>query len=488
MIKISKGFAFFTIIAFSMAISSCVQDDDFSVPEGLGTEENKALEALLSSGAIEISMVDLKTKYTSNNNGPVLIDTDVYIKAYVSSSDKNGNFFKELFLQNAAENPSAGIKVIVNQVESYNQYNMGREVYIKLNGLYVGEERVGNGVVTIGGSTETNQFGTTVERLTENQRAQNMFRSENTLDLVPLKLNLSQVNSTHIGIYTEFSGVEFSNNLEGKRYFDPAQDFDTLRLMQSCTGSIGYSNFNLETSSFAAFKDHLLPIGNGTVRGVIARTFDGSKLVVALNDISDITMTGPRCSPVSIEDFSIILNEDFESMPTNKVISGNGWTSYAEVGTLNWKIATTTDIGNPGPGNKIAAMKAYNSGTPVNIAWLITPPINLNALDKAYANFISSNSSEDGSELELLISSNWDGTADQVTSATWKVLPATIVSDDVFYQDWVDSGLIDLSPYSGTIYIAFKYIGGDNSGNTNPINGTIDGTFEVDNFKILDRD
>lgn len=487
MIKINKGFAFFIIIAFSMVVSSCVQNDDFTVPEGLGIEENKGLETLLNSPAIEISMVDLKAKYTSNNNGPVLIDTDIYIKGYVSSSDKNGNFFKELFLQNAAENPSAGIKVILNQVESYNQYNVGREIFIKLKGLYLGEERVGNGVVTIGGSTETNQFGTTVERLTENQRAQNMFRSENTLDLLPLKLNLSQVNSTHIGIYTELSGVEFANNLEGKRYFDPAQDFDTLRLLQSCIGSIGYSNFNLETSSFAAFKDHLLPTGNGTVKGVLTRTFDGSKLVIALNAISDITMTDSRCSPVSIDDFSIVLKEDFETMPTNKDINGNGWTSYAEEGTLNWKIATTTDTGNPGPGNKIAAMKAYNSGTPVNIAWLITPPINLNTLERAYANLISSNSAEDGSELVLMISSNWNGNVNQVTSATWTVLPGTIVSDDVFYQDWVDSGLIDLSSYSGTIYIAFKYIGGDNSGNTNPINGTIDGAFEIDNFKILDR-
>ena len=32
----------------SVAIVSCVQDDDFSVPESVGTEENKALTDLLS--------------------------------------------------------------------------------------------------------------------------------------------------------------------------------------------------------------------------------------------------------------------------------------------------------------------------------------------------------------------------------------------------------------------------------------------------------
>ena len=183
-------------------------------------------------------------------------------------------------------------------------------------------------------------------------------------------------------------------------------------------------------------------------------------------------------TPLDINDFSVVFEEDFESMPTNTTISSNGWTAYAEEGFYNWRALTTSDSGNPGPGNIIASMGAYNSGSDSNIAWLISPGINLDAQGNEILNFQTSNSFSDNSELEVLISTDWDGTEAGVTTATWSVLPATIVADSVYYQDWVDSGAVDLSTYSGTGYIAFKYSGGDNSNNE-------DGTYELDNFKIL---
>jgi hypothetical protein len=41
----------------------------------------------------------------------------------------------------------------------------------------------------------------------------------------------------------------------------------------------------------------------------------------------------------------------------------------------------------------------------------------------------------------------------------------------------VDSGLVDLSSFSGNAYIAFKYIGSDDP--------SYDGTFQIDEFKVL---
>ena len=487
--KTNKILSFFAIVTLALAFTSCVQDDDFTVPDSLGAEENTRLNTLLAeidNGATTLlSIQDVKGLYQDET--PALIETSIAVKGYVSSSDQTGNFFKEIYIQDAPANPTAGIKIILNQVETYNQYNFGREVYIRLTGLFVGEERVGTGVIAIGGTTSTDQFGTTVERLTENQRATHMFRSETTATMVPKTLTFSQVTENTIGLYVQFENVEFADNLNGLRYFDPVQDFDTLRRLQSCSG-FSYANFNLETSSFANFKDVLLPTGNGSISGVITKTFDGSALILALNSIDDVNLTGERCSLLDPTNFSPIFEETFETMPTGVAINSNGWTSYAQAGTFNWRALTTTDSGNPGPGNKIASMGAYNSGVVENIAWLISPAITLNAGDIAFANFSSSNSFSDNSNLELLVSTDWDGTPAGVLSATWTDLPGTIVSDSTYFQDWVDSGLIDLSSYSGNVYVAFKYIGGDNSGSANPNTGTIDGTFEIDNFKILAED
>ena len=91
--------------------------------------------------------------------------------------------------------------------------------------------------------------------------------------------------------------------------------------------------------------------------------------------------------------------------------------------------------------------------------------------------FISSNSYADGSELELLISTEWDGTESTIQSSSWETLSANIVSDGEFYQNWVDSGLVDLSLFSGNGYIAFKYVGSGQA--------LFDGTYEIDDFQVL---
>ena len=474
MVKINKILAFITILAMSLVLNSCVQDDDFTVPDGLNAEENKGLAALLASGALEISIADLKSKFINNNNSAILIDTDIYIKGYVSSSDRAGNFFKELFLQNAPENPSAGIKLIINQVETYNQYNIGREVYINMKGLYIGEERVDNGVVTIGGATETNQFGTAVKRLTENQRKQHLYRSSNTERLLPLNLNLSLVSGNHIGLYVQFKNVEFADNLSGKRYFDPAQDFDTLRQLQSCSSNVGYSNFTLETASFASFKDDLLPTGNGTILGVVTKTYDGSKLVLGLNEVSGVNMTEERCIPLTIEDFEIIYEENFESARKNSVFNFNGWTNFAEAGNPKWREKNVD-------GNGYTEFSSFNSWNPSNIAWLITPGLDIDSQSHVYLKFkaLQHHVVSPNNTLEVMVSTDFDGI--NVLTANWIPVDAALPSQHTPSNQFVDSGLIDLSSYTGILYIAFKVTG---SGT----NDSLAGTYQIDDLLILAKD
>lgn len=475
-----------------VAIVSCVQDDDFSVPESLGTEENRALMTILDgleSGAMNlVTISEVKAMYNSDPDGdgdnddaiPFRVDTNIVVKGYVTSSDLTGNFYKEVYLQDSPENPTAAIKIILSQVDSYNRFNKGREVYINLNpsfesgapaGLYIGEERTGNEVITIGGGTESDQYGTTVTSLSRSQMDGTLFRSELTEEIVPLNVQFSQIASVHVGVFVQIDNVEFEDNLAGLRYFDPSEDYDTQRTLQACTG-FSYSNMNIETSSFSNFKNEMLPVGNGSIAGVVAKTYDGSSLILALNTTDDVNFNGARCDLLNVDDFDILFEEDFEAYSNFDEIAGD-WTNYIEEGSRDWIARTTTDTGNPG--SRIAQISAYNSGDASTVSWLITPEIDLDAQEFEFFDFESSNSFSDGSELELLISTDWDGTDSGVASATWTALPATIVPDDTYYKDWIYSGLVSLNPYSGNAHIAFKYTA--NSGNT--------GTYEIDNVKVL---
>ena len=78
--------------------------------------------------------------------------------------------------------------------------------------------------------------------------------------------------------------------------------------------------------------------------------------------------------------------------------------------------------------------------------------------------------------LEVFISTDWDGVEATITTATWTLLPAIIVPNATNYKTWVSSGNIDVSSYTGTGYIAFKYTGSKSRSN--------DGTYELDDIII----
>ena len=190
-----------SILAFiTLFVYSCVQDDDYSVPQSVGLEENQKLVQLLSE--IEDGSADLMSISEVKNlfvNGEVNeIESNLVVKGYVSSSDYTGNFYKEFYMQDDIENPTAGIKVSINQVDSYNQFNVGREVYIKLQGLYVGETNSGDGVNAVGGGA--NAAGDEISEISENRASDCILRSSNSFILVPLALNLSDINLSLIHI------------------------------------------------------------------------------------------------------------------------------------------------------------------------------------------------------------------------------------------------------------------------------------------------
>lgn len=461
--KTNKFLTLVLAIVASFAIVSCVQDDDYAIPTSLGDEENNRLNSLLANG-IEVSIAEAKDMYTE---GDFLerIDENIYIKGYVSSSDKSGNFFKEFYIQDSPSNPTIAIKIIINQVDMYNQFNFGREVYVSLNGLYIGEERVGNGITVIGGDIESDQYGTTVTRLDNTRARTHVFRSPVTEVMMPLNLTISQINGSHVGLYVQLNDVEFADNLLGKRYFDPMEDFDTKRALQSCE-SVNYTNINLETSSFSNFKNELLPTGNGSLKAVVNKTFDGSSVVLALNTIDDVNMEGARC-----ELAVAIFNEDFETATNNTDLDILGWTNYAEVGSRVWREKTFDN-------NGYAEFSAFTSGNASNIAWLISPGIDMDAQDEEKLNFSSAQHHLDSplNTLEVYVSTDFDGT--DVLAATWEPIAASLPSQDNDWYEMVNSGLIDISSYTGTLYVAFKFTG---SGTDQ----TLDGAYQVDNVSIF---
>lgn len=462
------------VFLFVGMFTACVQDDDYTIPSDLGVIENLDLNALLdaNSGYQEKTIQQVKDMFVVDEVHE--ITSDIYVKGYVVSSDETGNFYKEFYMQDSPSNPTAAIKVMLNVSDAFGKYNLGREVYINLKGLYVGEANSGDGVIAIGWAN--NFADTELEEIAEARSERQILRANVTMEITPLSVSFTQINNDHIGMFVSIDNAQFPLNIAGSAsYVSPLDDFDTALTMEACEG-FGYANFKLETSTFANFKDITIPADAGTIAGIVSRDYDGSNMVLALNSVSDVNMNVARCTPLDINDFTSVFSEDFESMTNNTNVSGNGWTNFAEEGFNNWRVSTTSDSGNPG--SQMAKMSAYNSNDNSNVSWLISPSIDLDAQSLEFLTFESSNSFSDNSELEVLISTDWDGNQANILTANWLTLPAAIVDDSEYYQNWVSSGSINLSSYSGTAYIAFKYTGGDD--NTDQT-----GTYEIDNFNVL---
>ena len=439
-------FAFLTIINFS-----CVQDDDYSVPASIGQEENANLNQLLAE--IENGSADLMTISQLKNffvDGEVNeIESNLVVKGYVSSSDYAGNFYKEFYMQDEIENPTAGIKVSINQVDSYNQFNVGREVYIKLQGLSIGETNSGDGVIAIGGGA--NEYGDEISEITENNAATCILRSSNSYSLVPLSLNLSEINDMHIGVFVSGLSAQFASSLGGLTYVDPQEDYDTQRDLESCVDS---GTLKLETSAFSSFNDKMLPVeGSGTISGIITKDYFGDNRVMMLNTTDDVNFDSSRCDPLFSDDFS-----------SNSL---NNWTVVNVEGEQTWEI---TPYGNPAPSAKISG---FSGGSNSNEDWLITSAIDLTSLTTVTLNF-QSVVRYSGPSLEVYVSTDYSG-GNPSSDGNWQELSVVLDTDDSSWSSWTDSGNVDLSSYSGAnVFIGFKYVSTTSNS----------ATYEIDNVLV----
>jgi len=194
---------------------------------------------------------------------------------------------------------------------------------------------------------------------------------------------------------------------------------------------------------------------------------------ILLTGVMALSLTGCTTdSDYKTKDFNpLVFAEDFTGTGDNTVLNIANWTNFAEVGTTKWKQQIYS-------GNGYAEFSSYQSGDAVDIAWLVSPAINMDAHEGEKLVFQSSQAyvSSSANSLQVLISTDFDGT--NVTAATWTPLNATLPTTSATYFEFIKSGEIDLSTYTGNIYIAFKCKG---SGT----NTTLDGSYQIDNVRIF---
>ncbi|MDR7208521.1 DUF5689 domain-containing protein [Flavobacterium piscis] len=429
----------------------CNCNEDVTIPKLECTQPdltvNRAVEDVLKTATITA------TKYVY----------DDIIEVYVVSSDKNGNFFKTLYLQTlATENkPAVGFSVSVDATNTYVDYRPGNKVYIKLKDQFTD---LFYGGMRIGSLYEINSGAASVGRISQNDYKKVLNASCTMVDENKLAEQISienALNESKLNTLIELSDVQFSEAAIGRHYFEEANNVggSTNWSLRDKSGN----QIIFRTSSFADFSTHLVPEGSGNVRGILTKY--GSDYQLMVRSEKDVVMNGKRNIP--------FFTEDFQSVKNNVNFALPGWSNIVEKASKLWKSMVSA-------GNGYAEFNTTSTTAAQNIAWLISPKINVTNYQNTVLSFRSAQHDlkvdSPLNTLEIYASTDFDGS--NVAKATWIKLEAKVPSLSTPTREFISSGGIDLSAYSGNINIGFRYVG---SGKDKTLNGA----FMVDDVKVF---
>lgn len=384
-----------------------------------------------------ILISDLKDMFTGS---VTLIESNYSIFGNVTSEETNGNFYKEVYMQDL----SGAIKLKLKSS----------------GGLYIGDSiRINIQNVSM------SEYGDLIQ-LENIDVDQQVVKIATEKFIEPYETTINQLSlSEDQSRLVKLNDVEFTEM--GMTYADAINLTTGSRILSDCNGN----TISVRTSGYANFADDTLPSGKGSVIGIF--TIYNSEKQFVVRDINEVKLDSTRCNGSSGGggSGSGVLLKDFND---GSITSGN-WKSF-------WTGTTTTE--NWGEweiyGGNVASAGNFDVSIFQNYAcesWMVSPTVDLTSTSLPFLSFDNVVQYEPGPRLELFISSDYDGVSNPSQQGTWTDLTNYVPNWDVDSGDWdfVSSGNIDLTQFiSPTTTIAFKYTGTDSNG----------ATWEIDNILI----
>lgn len=409
-----------------LQMSSCVKQDFDSPPVG-----TVPVGKVLTIGEVRQMYAD---------SGSYTFTGDYSVYGTVVMGESTGNIYRSAYIQDT----SGAINLYM---QSSGDLQSGDDIRVYLKGC------------------EISQYGDLLQ-IANVQNDSNIIIVGNANFIQPREVTIAELNNAmESGNFSEYESqliwidsVQFTLGDLGKNYAD-AEDYGE-RFIEDCN----FNTLMVRTSDYASFADDPLPEGRGPLVVIAGRYYDNIQLIIRTT--YEVQLYGPRCGTGGGGVTSI--DENFDDQENNIDIAVEGWINVASVGSRRWQ-------GKEFDANFYAQATAFNSGEE-NETWLITRAIDLDAMTQPMASFETAQAYWEHDGLEILFSTDFNGA--NIAGATWTALPCTIAGENDPYHDWIPSGDIDLSGYSGTGYIAFKYAGSDLNGNTT--------SYRVDNVKVWD--
>lgn len=236
----------------------------------------------------------------------LMIDSDDVISGIVVMDDRSGNYYKKIVIQDS----TGGIEIEVDQNNLYNDFPIGRKIYVKVKGLFLGNygQNLQLGYTPdAGGAVSTIPFVLVNEFIVKAN-----FPNPYQVDTLTIS-QLSAPNSAlqYLNKVIAIKDVQFAAGYTGVPYAQPASLASATNLtVEDCNGA----TIALRNSGYAKFQPALTPIGNGVMVGLYTRYNNTPQIFI--RDTTDLHFNGTRCDGTTPEPTVVVSIDSIKSLFT----------------------------------------------------------------------------------------------------------------------------------------------------------------------------
>lgn len=212
-----------------------------------------------------------------------VLTEDKTIGGVVVADDRSGQFYKSIVIQDE----TGGISIKLDGFELYTEYPIGRLVYVKIKGLYLGDY---NRMIELGGNVDYSSSSPRLDYIAAPLIDQYLIKG--TLDnaVQPKIVTVGELNESLQNTLVQLQGYEFSAADTAKTYADPGLSVSAVNFtLRSCAGE----SIILRNSSYADFAGYNVPNGNGAITAIYS--VFGTTKQLNIRDTSDVQFVNQRC-------------------------------------------------------------------------------------------------------------------------------------------------------------------------------------------------
>ena len=260
-----KRAVFYLLLApVSLLLFSCM-DNDWDIPGTDGSEYGN--QAVTETNLVSIAQLKQKYATVIYNGSYVQFTEPTQIKGVVTGNDVQGNIYNQI----AIEDGTGSMIICVAQGGMFGQLQVGREIIVELQDLYIGSY----GQQPEIGTPYTNKNGRTYVSLMPRSLWQSHFKMLGMKSASPTEFDKTMLGNAdymkeNCGRLMTIRGVKFQG-ANGKKVFAADKDKDAANSVNRSLQGISSNQLVVRTSTYADFANKPMPQGEVDITGIFTR-------------------------------------------------------------------------------------------------------------------------------------------------------------------------------------------------------------------------